>query len=219
MALILLIDNDTLLIMLITLRLFKDHLESFQPARTALMDERAKEVISDLFLLTAKPVMYVCNVDEQSVISGNQHVEHVKKALEEEDTEILVIAAGLEAEIAELELQEDRDAFLRDAGLDEPGVHRLIRAAYKLLRLISFFTPGPKELKAWTITEGMNAQQAAGIIHSDMERGFIRAEVIKYNDYMSLGSEQACKEAGKIAVEGKNYIVQDGDIIYVRFNV
>ena len=198
---------------------YKEHLESFQPVRTATLDEKAEEVIHDLFLLTAKPVMYVCNVDEASVVSGNQYVEKVREALKDEDTEILVIAAGLEAEIAELEDPEDRKAFLEDADLHEPGVNRLIRSAYRLLNMISFFTIGPREVRAWTILKGMNAQQAAGTIHSDMERGFIRAEVIKYDDFVEQGSEHACKTAGKLAVEGKSYIVADGDLIYVRFNV
>jgi len=203
----------------VVLRQYKDHLESFQPVRTAPVDERAKAVILDLALLTAKPVMYICNVDEASVQSGNVYVEKVKQVLQEEDPEILIIAAGMEAEIAELEDPDDRKAFLEDAGLDEPGVNRLIRSAYSMLNLISFFTIGPKEVRAWTILRGMTAPQAAGAIHSDLERGFIRAEVIKYNDFIDLGSEHACKTAGKLAVEGKNYIVSDGDLIYVRFNV
>jgi GTP-binding protein YchF len=201
------------------LQKYKEHLESFQPVRTAPVDEKDKAVVRDLFLLTEKPVMYVCNVDEASVQSGNEYVEQVKEALQEENPEILVIAAGLEAEIAELEDPEDRKAFLEDAGLHEPGVNRLIRSAYKMLNLISFFTTAPKEVRAWTIRKGMTAPQAAGAVHSDMERGFIRAEVIKFSDYLGLGSEHACKTAGKMAVEGKNYVVDDGDVIYVRFNV
>jgi len=203
----------------IVLQQYKEHLESFQPVRTAPVDEKSKTVIHDLALLTAKPVMYICNVDEVSVQPGNAYVEKVKQALQEEDPEILIIAAGMEAEIAELEDPEDRKAFLVDAGLDEPGVNRLIHSAYSMLNLLSFFTIGPKEVRAWTILRGMTAPQAAGAIHSDLERGFIRAEVIKYNDFIELGSEHACKTAGKLAVEGKNYIVSDGDLIYVRFNV
>ncbi|MBL7111476.1 MAG: redox-regulated ATPase YchF [Bacteroidales bacterium] len=204
---------------LTVLRQYKEHIESFQPVRTAPLDEKAKAVIHDLFLLTAKPVMYVCNVDEASCQSGNAYVEQVKKALQGEDAEILIIAAGMEAEIAELEDPEDRKAFLEDAGLEEPGVNRLIRSAYSMLNLISFFTIGPKEVRAWTIMEGMTAPQAAGAIHSDLGRGFIRAEVIKYKDFLEQGSEHACKTAGKLAIEGKNYIVSDGDLVYIRFNV
>jgi GTP-binding protein YchF len=201
------------------LRQYKAHLENFQSVRTAPLDEKAKAVIHDLALLTAKPVMYVCNVDEESVQSGNPYVEQVKKALQGEGAGILVIAAGMEAEIAELEDPDDRKAFLEDAGLTEPGVNRLIRSAYSMLNLISFFTIGPKEVRAWTIKEGMTAPQAAGAIHSDLERGFIRAEVIKYKDFIEQGSEHACKTAGKMAIEGKNYIVSDGDLMYIRFNV
>ena len=198
---------------------YKNHLENFQPVRTAAVPVRDRHWIDDLFLLTAKPVMYVCNVDDASAAGGNHHTVRLKEALAGEDTEVLVIAAALEAEIAELELMEDRMEFLHDAGLSEPGISRLIRSAYAMLSQISFFTAGPKEVRAWTIRRGMTVLQAAGTIHSDMERGFIRAEVIKIGDYTGLGSEQACKEAGKIAVEGKTYIVEDGDVIYVRFNV
>ncbi len=178
-----------------------------------------KKYAEDLSLLTAKPVMYVCNVDEKSAVSGNKYVEMVKEALKDEKTEILIIAAGLEAEIAELESENDRNDFLKDVGLSEPGVNKFIRAAYKLLKLRTFFTMGPKEIRAWTIKEGANARKAAGIVHSDMERGFIRAEVMKYNDFVSLGSEHKCREAGKLHIEGKNYIVEDGDILFIRFNV
>ena len=201
------------------LSVYKDHLESMAPARTAVVDEVDRRYIEDMFLLTAKPVIYVCNVDEDSAINGNNYVESVKNALSGQDAEILVIAAGLESEIAELEDEEDRKVFLSDAGLEEPGVNRLVRSAYSMLNLISFFTEGPKEVRAWTIRKGMSAPQAAGAIHSDLERGFIRAEVIKFADFISLGSENACKDAGKLAIEGKQYIVGDGDIIFVRFNV
>jgi GTP-binding protein YchF len=197
----------------------KDHLESFQSIRTASVNPADKKFIDDLFLLTAKPVMYVCNVDEASAVTGNDHVERVRNALARQDAEILVIAAGLESEIAELEDEEDRKAFLQDAGLSEPGVDRLVRSAYNMLNLISFFTTGPKEVRAWTIQRGSTAPQAAGTVHSDMERGFIRAEVIKFQDYIDLGSESACRDAGKLAVEGKQYIVEDGDVIFIRFNV
>jgi GTP-binding protein YchF len=200
------------------LKVYKEHLESFQPVRTASASEQDRQYIDDLFLLTAKPVIYVCNVDEASAVDGNHYVDRVREALGEE-AEILVIAGGLEAEIAELEDAGDREAFLVDAGLEEPGVNRLVRSAYSMLNLISFFTTGPKEVRAWTIRKDSTAPQAAGAIHSDMERGFIRAEVIKHQDYLDLGSESACRDAGKLGVEGKNYIVQDGDVIFIRFNV
>ena len=201
------------------LTIYKEHLESMQPVRTSNVEKADSRYIEDLALLTAKPVIYVCNVDEKSAVDGNSHVESVREALIDQETEILVIAAGLESEIAELEYEEDRKVFLQDAGLSEPGVNRLVRSAYSMLNLISFFTEGPKEVRAWTIRRGMSAPQAAGVIHSDLERGFIRAEVIKYEDFISLGSESACRDAGKLAIEGKQYIVGDGDIIFVRFNV
>jgi ribosome-binding ATPase YchF (GTP1/OBG family) len=166
-----------------------------------------------------KPVMFVCNVDERSAVSGNHHTEKVKEFLKGKDAEILIIAGAVEAEIAELENKEDRLSFLKDAGLDEPGVDKLVRAAYRLLDLQTFFTVGPKEIRAWTIKKGMTASQAAGVIHSDLERGFIRAEIMKYSDFVALGSEHACKEAGRFHVEGKTYNVGDGDILHIRFNV
>jgi len=163
--------------------------------------------------------MYVCNVDEKSAISGNKYVERVNEYLKGRNNEVLVIAGATEAEIAELDNNEDRMAFLNDAGLEEPGVDKLVRAAYKMLNLQTFFTVGPKEIRAWTIKKGMSAPQASGVIHSDLERGFIRAEVMKYHDFITLGSEHACKEAGKFYIEGKNYIVEDGDILHIRFNI
>jgi GTP-binding protein YchF len=198
---------------------YKDHIEGFNNARTLPVKPEEKKHVDDLFLLTMKPVMYVCNVDEKSAVNGNRHVDRVKEYLKDKDAEILIIAGAIEAEIAELENLEDRQAFLKDAGLDEPGVDKLVRAAYKLLDLQTFFTVGPKEIRAWTIKKGMTAPLAAGVIHSDMERGFIRAEVMKYNDFVTLGSEHACKEAGKFYIEGKNYVVCDGDIMHIRFNV
>ena len=201
------------------LQIYKTHLENFQNARTAPVDEADKKFIADIFLLTAKPILYVCNVDEGSAKTGNTYTEQVKEALKEENTEMLVIAAGIESEIAELEDEADRKEFLQEIGIDEPGVNRLVRSAYSLLNLMSFFTVGPKEIRAWTIHKGMNAQQAAGAIHSDLEKGFIRAEVIKYNDFIELKSEHACKEKGKLSVEGKTYVVEDGDILHIRFNV
>lgn len=198
---------------------YKNHLENFGNARTVPLDAEDRKYVSELQLLTAKPVMYVCNVDDAAANTGNAHSAAVLKALEGQDTEVLVIAGKLEAEIAELEDAEDREVFLADANLTEPGVNKLIRAAYKLLNLQAFFTAGPKEVRAWTIRRGMAAPQAAGVIHSDLERGFIRAEVMKYNDFITYKTEQAVKDAGKFKVEGKNYIVDDGDILHIRFNV
>jgi GTP-binding protein YchF len=198
---------------------YRDHFENFNNARTLEIKDEDKKHLDDLFLLTVKPVMYVCNVDEKSAITGNKYVEKVKEFLKGKDAEVLIIAGEIEAEIADLENKEDRLAFLKDAGLAEPGVDKLVRAAYKMLNLQTFFTVGPMEIRAWTIKTGMTAPKAAGVIHSDLERGFIRAEVMRYNDFISLGSEHACKEAGKFYIEGKNYVVQDGDIIHIRFNV
>ena len=198
---------------------YKNHIGNFNNARTLDIKAEEKKYVDDLFLLTMKPVMYVCNVDEKSAVAGNKYVDKVKEALNGKNAEILVIAGAVEAEIAELESVEDRLAFLKDAGLNEPGVDKMVRAAYKMLNLQTFFTVGPKEIRAWTIKKGMNAPQASGVIHSDLERGFIRAEVMKYNDFITLGSEHACKEAGKFYIEGKNYVVEDGDILHIRFNV
>jgi hypothetical protein len=198
---------------------YKDHFENFQNARTIDIPEDEKRYVNDIFLLTDTPVMYVCNVDEASAVNGNKYVEQVKDALKDVDAEIIVIAGALEADISELEEEEEQLEFLEDAGLSEPGVNRMIRSAYSLLNLQSFFTAGPKECRAWTIKKGMNAQQAAGAIHSDLERGFIRAEVMKFADYDRLGSEQAVKDEGKMRVEGKSYIVEDGDMMFIRFNV
>lgn len=197
----------------------KDSLENFQNLRDIDLSDEEKKQIEDLFLLTVKPVLFVCNVDDASAKSGNAYVEKVRKAIEGKKTELLIIAGKLEAEIADLEDENDRKVFLEDAGLSEPGVDKVIRSAYAMLNLIYFFTVGPKEIKAWTIKKGMNAQQAAGAIHSDIERGFIRAEVMKYKDFIELGSEHKVKESGRFHVEGKNYIVEDGDILHFRFNV
>ena len=198
---------------------YREHFEEFKNARTLEVKSVDKKYVDDLFLLTMKPVIYVCNVDEKSAVSGNKYVDKVKEYLKSRNAEILVIAGETEAEIAELESNEDRMAFLKDAGLTEPGVDKLVRAAYKMLNLQTFFTVGEMEIRAWTIKTGMTAPQAAGVIHSDLERGFIRAEVMKYRDFVSLGSEHACKEAGKFYIEGKNYVVEDGDILHIRFNV
>jgi GTP-binding protein YchF len=197
----------------------KKHLESGQSARSAPLTPEEKVYVADSFLLTAKPVMYVCNVDEKSVVTGNKHVDAVREKVKIENAEVLVIAAAIEAEIATLETFEERSMFLADLGLKESGVSKLISAAYRLLKLQTYFTAGEKEVRAWTIHKGMTAPQAAGVIHTDFEKGFIRAEVIKYNDFVTLGSEQACKESGKLAVEGKEYVVNDGDVMHFRFNV
>lgn len=201
------------------LKIYKGHLENLKPAHSASVKEEDKKYVKDLNLLTIKPVMYVCNVDELSAVNGNQYSEAVIDALKDEDAQILIIAAGMEAEIAELEDLEERQEFLEDAGLNEPGVDKLIRAAYELLNLQTFFTVGPKEIHAWTLKKGMTAPEAAGVIHSDLQKGFIRAEVMHFNDFIELGSEHKCKEAGKFHVEGKSYIVEDGDILNIRFNV
>lgn len=198
---------------------YKNHLSNFENVRTMEATEDEKAVVSDMMLLTEKPMMFVCNVNDDDAINGNAYVDKVREYLKDKDAEMLVIAAKIESEIAELDSEEDRMAFLSDVGLSEPGVNKVIQAAYKMLNLISFFTVGGKENRAWTIRKGMLAPQAAGVIHSDLERGFIRAEVIKYDDLVNLGSELKCKEAGKLSVEGKNYEVKDGDILHIRFNV
>ena len=174
---------------------------------------------NELFLLTDKPVLYVCNVDEASAKTGNRYVEAVRESIKDENAGLLVVAAKIEAEIAEFETYEERQMFLEEMGLEESGVSRLIKSAYSLLELETYFTTGKDETRAWTFVKGTKAPQAAGIIHTDFEKGFIRAEVIKYDDYVHLGSEAACREAGKISVEGKEYVVQDGDIMHFRFNV
>ena len=199
--------------------LYRDALLQGKSARTVELDESQAEAAKDLMLLTAKPILYVCNVDEKSVVDGNAYVDAVREAVKSENAEVLVIGAGIEADIAELDSYEEKQMFLEDLGLKESGVNRLIKAAYKLLNLQTFLTAGPKEVRAWTFRKGMKAPQTAGIIHSDFEKGFIRAEVIKYDDYVSLGSEAKCRELGKIAIEGKDYVVQDGDIMHFRFNV
>lgn len=197
----------------------KAHLDSFKNIRSLELVQADKKYIEDLFLLTIKPVMYVCNVNDDAAVTGNIYTNQVKEALKDQNAEILIVAGQLEAEISEFEEDKDRIEFLNEAGLGEPGVNRLIRSAYSLLNLVSFFTMNRNEIRAWTLKNGLTAQQAAGIVHSDMERGFIRAEVIKYKDFIGLGSEHACREKGKLAVEGKNYIVEDGDILHIRFNV
>lgn len=199
---------------------FKTVLEQGKSAR-AVQLERPEDIefANELYLLTNKPVLYVCNVDEASAKTGNAHVEAVRKAIAEEGADLLIITAAMEAEIAQLETYEDKIAFLSEIGLEEPGVNKLIKAAYKMLNLETYFTAGEKEVRAWTITKGMKAPQAAGVIHSDFEKGFIRAEVIKYLDYIKFGSESGCRDNGKLSVEGKEYVVEDGDIMHFRFNV
>jgi hypothetical protein len=198
---------------------YKETLEQGKSARTVVLSDAEAKVAKDLYLLTSKPVMYVCNVDEGSVVNGNKYVEQLRASVTDEDAEIIVIAAQTEAEIAELESFEERQMFLEDLGLKESGVAKLIRHAYHLLKLETYFTAGVQEVRAWTYHKGALAPQAAGVIHTDFEKGFIRAEVIKFDDFVKYKSEQACKEAGKMHVEGKEYVVQDGDIMHFRFNV
>lgn len=197
----------------------KSALESGQSVRSLNLDELESEHIDDLQLLTVKPVLYVCNVDEAAVVNGNIYTEKVKTAVAGENAEILIISAAIESEIAELESLTDQLDFLESLGLKESGVSKLIKAAYRLLKLQTYFTCGVQEVRAWTITKGTKAPQAAAVIHTDFEKGFIRAEVMKYIDYTTLGSEVAVKEAGKFGVEGKEYVVEDGDIMHFRFNV
>jgi GTP-binding protein YchF len=201
------------------LTVYREHLLSGKSARTAQVAEEDKEYIDDLWLLTAKPVMYVCNVGERDVNTGNAYVEKVREAVKEENAEVLIISAQIESEIAQMDTYEERQMFLDDLGLEQSGVTKLIKAAYRLLNLATYFTAGVQEVRAWTINQGFTAPQAAGVIHTDFEKGFIRAEVIKYADYVKYGSEAACKEAGKLSVEGKTYVVEDGDIMHFRFNV
>lgn len=197
----------------------KEHLESGKSVRSMELDEEQQQIVKAFQLITAKPVMYLCNVDEASVKSGNSFVDQVREGVTDENAQVLVIGAKIESDIMELETYEERQLFLDELGLEEPGVNRLIRSAYKLLELDTFFTAGEKEVRAWTIKKGSTAPNAAGVIHTDFEKGFIRAEVMKYTDFVTHQSEQAVKEAGKFKVEGKEYIVDDGDIMHFRFNV
>ncbi len=198
---------------------YKGHLEQGKSARSLQMDEEGLKYIADLFLLTIKPVIYVCNVDEKELKTENDFVKKLREAVKDEDAEVIVVSANIESEISQLESFDDKQLFLEDLGLTESGLNVLIRAGYRLLNLITYFTAGVKEVRAWTIHKGMTAPQAAGVIHSDFEKGFIRAEVIKYNDFIHYGSEAACKEVGKLNVEGKDYMVADGDLMHFRFNV
>lgn len=202
------------------LKAYKEALERGESARSVKIEGKEEEKFArELFLLTNKPVLYVCNVDDASAVEGNAYVDAVREAIAKEGADLMIVAAKTESEIAELDTYEERQEFLEEIGLKESGVNRLIRAAYSLLDLQTYFTAGPDEVRAWTFLRGTKAPQAAGIIHTDFEKGFIRAEVIKYDDFVSLGSESAVKEAGKMGVEGKEYVVQDGDIMHFRFNV
>jgi GTP-binding protein YchF len=198
---------------------FKEALNAGKNARSVTATEEELKAVADLQLLTAKPVIYVANVDEASVISGNKHVEALRSAVKGENAEVVIVCAAIEAQIAELESEADRAEFLKEYGLTESGLNKLIKAAYHLLSLITYFTAGEKEVRAWTIQRGWRAPQAAGVIHSDFEKGFIRAEVIKIPDYQKYKSEAGCREAGRLAVEGKEYVVEDGDVMHFRFNV
>jgi GTP-binding protein YchF len=204
---------------LVILEEVKSWLESGNNTRTLQHDLKQEQVYADLFLLTRKPVIYVANVDEASIISGNRFVEELAASITNEKSELIVVSASIEAQIAELEDMDERQMFLEEYGLSESGLSKLIHASYHLLNLITYFTAGVQEVRAWTITNGWKAPQAAGVIHTDFEHGFIKAEVLKLDDYQKFGSEQACKEAGKMAIEGKDYLVKDGDIMHFRFNV
>jgi len=196
-----------------------DHLRSFNSVRSLDFLDDEKKFADSIQLITSKPILYVCNVDESSVINGNQYVENLKLSLNDKNAELMILAIGTEADINELDSYEDRKAFLLDIGLSEPGSSKLIKKAYSLLSLQTYFTAGIKEVRAWTIKKGMTAPKAAGVIHSDFEKGFIRAEVISYDNYIYYGSESKAREAGKLNVEGKEYVLIDGDIMHFRFNV
>ena len=195
------------------------HLEEGKSVRTMELNEDQLAIVKHLHLLTIKPVMYVCNVDEGSVVDGNDFVNKVKEEVKDENAEVLIISAAIEADIISLDSYEDRQEFLEDLGLTESGLNKLVRSAYSLLDLITYFTAGEKEVRAWTVLKASTAPQAAGVIHTDFEKGFIKAEVIAYDDYAELGSETACKDAGKLRLEGKEYVVLDGDVMHFKFNV
>lgn len=194
---------------------YKNGLEHGKSARSIEVDHE----IDDLFLLTSKPVIYVANVEESVILTGNEHVENLKQAIAGENANMVMVSAAIEAQIAEMDSKEDQQMFLEEYGLTESGLTKLIRSCYELLNLITYFTAGEKEVKAWTIVKGWKAPKAAGVIHTDFERGFIKAEVINYDDYVTYGSELACKEKGKLSIEGKEYVVKDGDVMHFRFNV
>ena len=202
------------------LEAYKEVLEQGKNARIVTFDSKEEQQAAhDLFLLTAKPVLYVCNVDENAAKEGNDYSKRVEEVAKEEGAEVMIIAAKTEEDIASFESYEDKQLFLDELGLEESGVNRLIKKAYSLLNLETFITAGEMEVKAWTYHKGWKAPQCAGVIHTDFEKGFIRAEVIKYDDYIQYGSEAAVREAGKLGIEGKDYVVQDGDIMHFRFNV
>jgi hypothetical protein len=211
-------DKDALKENELALRI-KANLEQGKSVRSMDLDDKESAIVKSFHLITSKPVLYLCNVDEGSVKSGNKYVDAVKEAVKSENAEVLVIGAKIEADIMDLETYEERRMFLDELGLEEPGVNRLIRSSYSLLQLQTYFTAGVKEVRAWTIPAGATAPQAAGVIHSDFEKGFIRAEVIAYDDFVKYGNEAAVKEAGKFRVEGKEYVVADGDVMHFRFNV
>lgn len=195
------------------------HLETGAPARSFPVEDAYKALYKELYLLTSKPILYVCNVDENSAKDGNEHSKKLAEHVSQENAEVILISASIESEIIQLDDDEEKMMFLEEMNLTEPGVNRLIRSCYALLNLITYFTAGEKEVRAWTVKKGSTAPQAAGVIHTDFEKGFIRAEVMKYTDFVTLGSEAAVKEAGKMGVEGKEYIVEDGDVMHFRFNV
>lgn len=201
------------------LDVYKNHLEQGKNARTAPVADDDKRFIADIQLLTAKPVIYACNVNESDAVNGNEWVEKMKTIANEEGADVVVISAAIEADIAQMDSEEDRQVFLADLGLTESGLNKLTKAAYYVLGLQTYFTAGVKEVRAWTITKGMKAPQAAGVIHSDFEKGFIRAEVIAYDDYVKYKTEAACRDAGRLRLEGKEYVVNDGDVMHFRFNV
>ena len=197
----------------------KKHLEQGKNLRSLVLDSEEKEMVEEAFLLTQKPVIYVANVDEKSIHTGNALVEQLKASVKDENAEVVMVCASIESQIAELEDPEEKEMFLQEYELKESGLNKLIRSAYSILNLITYFTAGVKEVRAWTIERGWKAPKAASVIHTDFERGFIRAEVIKLDDYTKYRTEVALKEAGKLAVEGKEYVVEDGDVMHFRFNV
>lgn len=197
----------------------KAHLEQGKNIRELQLAKEELPAIADLFLLTSKPVLYVANVDEASMHTGNKYSEILKEAVKGENAQVIIMNNSIEAQIAEMENEEDQQLFMKEYGMKEPALNRLIRSAYKLLNLLTYFTAGVQEVRAWTIHEGWKAPQAASVIHTDFEKGFIKAEVIGYDDFVTLGSEAACREAGKLRIEGKEYVVKDGDVMHFRFNV
>jgi GTP-binding protein YchF len=197
----------------------KQHLEKGKSIRSLDITKQERPAIADLFLLTEKPVLYVANVDEGSMHTGNKYSEILKEGVKDEDAEVIVMCNNIEAQIAEMDNDEDRQMFMEEYGMKEPALHRLIRTAYQLLNLETYFTAGVQEVRAWTIQKGWKAPQAASVIHTDFEKGFIKAEVIAYDDFIKYQSEAACRDAGKLRIEGKEYLVQDGDVMHFRFNV